>query len=794
MLIILLTSNSYLSAQECDENNVLTNPENPQNPLHPFYENIFDWRLGSFECFYLNQFNSVPNPYLTGQGGVSHLFPHDDYQPEDGWELLFVDLGLDRFGDVSDYRSGNLVIVLYNKYRSFIRVFVRVVQMQQTDIVEMELSFDNLSPSYYSSLLGASDRVRKPLKNFDPEIRESGAQEFVNLNPNHGFTHWYYSDFPVNYDPCSCMPLSLDQEPPELRLKLSLVSESLIQLSGHSNGMATMVERNTINQQQQSNWNNFFGTSKKVQNSIEAGVKAFKTYSSFAINANRSADTLSGFKSSQIQSGITQLASLLSDDIPLLRHAPYVGEALAIIGTFVGAGRSNSPTNIRFPPLSMELHHSFIGNITTSSTYGVSKFFLPGSVISAPSTPSNADYNHKYPIYNEILGVYTLLEKPKINLYNGFTRIYAEEGGANAEIQIRQLIDIDGESIKLAINPAAKLNLIEAFVQLSWITDFRNDDDTTKSVVTNHTGSSYDFIWASELIPLSCIDEYPVFFDFLSLKTRSKDPVTQKDRFSFIVDSIDFSLVLHFENENGDRIIHKSLWDTDVTPIQLHSGLQSPPDNVDIHYDWFSMPQFLNKDYSFFLLDDNLFLTSVIHQTKRSKNSVTIEQAQISDNELEVSAGNFVEILPNTEVLQNSTIRIYTPALGCSNNDFLLASNSEIESTCNSEEYLYLKIPKRFSQDSIELDINHLDNIFIEVYPNPATDYINLNMNNFQNTSVAEVSLVDLNGRLIYNKKLDNLKENNSFNIDLSSISAGIYIMKISNNGNNIYYEKLIIK
>jgi hypothetical protein len=793
VLVVFLISNiNTLSAQECDGNGngITTNPQNPINPLHPLYENIFDWTQNPFDCFYFNQYNTVPNPYVTGQGGVYSLYPHDDYKPEDGWELVYADLGLDRYGNESDYKSGNLVFVLYNKYRSILRVFTRIVQISGTDIIEIELEIKNGS-SYNTGILASLDNVRKPLIKFNPNNIASNTQQFINLNPAQGFTHWYYADFPINYDPCTCTPIDPNSEPPELRLSFRLVDITDIELVGKSTGNATMVEKTSTSQQ--SNWNRFFGANKKLQNSIEAGSKAFKTYQAFANEVVESADDISNgnaAKSNDIKSGFTNIASFLTNNVPLLSNVPYVAEALAILGSFTGGGKPNSPQEVRFPPLSIELEHLFTGTLTSNHTYGISDFYIPGSVISNPPISTGSNYNHKYPIYNEVLGLYTLLEKPKIDIYYGetFSRYDDDNQLPDPGKEARILFNIQEESVKLALNPASNLILKEAFIQVSALGNFYSIVDPTSTNVTNNTGISMTKIWTSKLIPISCISDQPIYFDYAT------------NDFAPDISDVTTSIILFLEDPNGNKYVHKSTWETEWTPTpypyQRDINIVNTTTNtifIHIYNNWFNKPTFINKDYSFYLLEDHKNLSGSITQSKRAKETILIENATIY-NELEITAGQRIDIKPNTTILPQTDIYIYTPMTECKDNEIPLASWEDILDACNSPEYISSKIHKRLKDDEYEYSLAELNMVKVSVFPNPVSDYVSLDFENIPRNYSSKIFITDMNGRLLLSENIENNRGFNNHSISVGNLSAGIYILHIPKLDGTVQTEKLIIQ
>ncbi len=84
--------------------------------------------------------------------------------------------------------------------------------------------------------------------------------------------------------------------------------------------------------------------------------------------------------------------------------------------------------------------------------------------------------------------------------------------------------------------------------------------------------------------------------------------------------------------------------------------------------------------------------------------------------------------------------------------------------------------------------IQESDLFSINVFPNPVSNQLNLLFNN--NTKNAVIDLLDLNGKEILHKELNNNTAENA--IDVSNVEEGNYIVKILAD-NNIYYKKISI-
>jgi PKD repeat protein len=79
--------------------------------------------------------------------------------------------------------------------------------------------------------------------------------------------------------------------------------------------------------------------------------------------------------------------------------------------------------------------------------------------------------------------------------------------------------------------------------------------------------------------------------------------------------------------------------------------------------------------------------------------------------------------------------------------------------------------------------ISELETAF-EVYPNPVTDFINIY--NKQNEGVYTAQLLDMNGKIVAEKILNNGTNNQ---IDLEGVENGIYLIKVFNSDSEVFYK-----
>ncbi|QNL21024.1 T9SS type A sorting domain-containing protein [Hyphobacterium sp. CCMP332] len=779
-ILFLMVISSPLAAQQipCPPTGVMTDPSNPVNNQHPNYlNNFFDWTQDPYNVNFVGgAVQQQANPYNVNNGGVTSLYGTDDFEPEDGWELLYVDLGLDKLGNplLPPTASGQLFFVLYNKFRSIIRVFVAIDQLNQNNLTEIVLEIEG---DYNTALLGSVNKVQKPLKNFDPTAVASNVQKLTN-----GGTlvkHWHYADFPVNYDPCTCTPpISNPGGISNLKFDVNLIDEATIELKGFSNGsIQTIVNKANASSSSSANWNDFYGTVKKAGQLIETGKKGYKSFSVFKTDAKNTATGKS--KETDMKSGIDNLGSFLTNNIPELKAVPYISEALSIIDFFVGGGKKKDGANtVSLPPMSIQLEHNFSGTLTSNFNYFTKPLFTPGSSF----VPNNQlpNFDDRYPLYNEILGVYTLLEKPIIEMYTGWTyRQVSSLPGGYYETRIRKWFNINQQSIKIALNPASDLNIVEEYFQLNVV------DLNRHSIIATSGGSVInDTQWTSDLIPLACAEENAIIID--------------ESKIGFIhpnlnIDDLNLSLILVFENNNGEKFLHKSTWETELV---VHSYSYGPdnsqwiPYGAIYNYNWFNKSPFDSKNNGFFGATQNLNINnSTIDEDVSALETITVSNSTITATAVHpvnpgftnVIAGHTIDVNSESDLLPNSDLQISRLGRSC-DASIILATAAEINNICNSNDYQAQKIQTKIGLDYGQEAFQNSNFTFI-TYPNPADDFVKIALSeNFSEINELEVIVMDIAGRVL---KIENriAKTANHFILVTADLKSGIYLLEVKAGG-----------
>ncbi len=447
MLAMLFCLSSY--AQICAPNNITTNPATPVNNQVPIKTNtFFNWQNPSWPVFtnYTVPGELIESPFFQLNNSIiNNLVVSGDMKADEGWELTHYGFGYNNNGSAQNPTIDNPWLVLYNKYQGLLRVLVARGSNQVFQGAKISLGFTNES-TMQTSLL---DLVKEPdaLEQFFTREKISAVSEF-----NNEMHKWFYADFVTQYDPCTCYYSS------ELVASVSLINNSTITLQGAATGTLTSISNNqgTVSQP---------NSTRSFKDILSGGKKAYEVYKSVDKFKSSHKDILNIYKNlSQItqnqQVFLDEKKDLFSTALKKsgflrngLASAPYIGAAVSLVDFFIGGGKKDVPVNdeVKLSPLSLEMSIKLDGSINTSSNYNQITFTNPGSVYNT-ATPLG-----KYPYYNEVMGVFNLLNRPKVYNYNYYD-ILDENGMMNMTEKNRLLLK---EPIKYALNPGAGLQVAQ---------------------------------------------------------------------------------------------------------------------------------------------------------------------------------------------------------------------------------------------------------------------------------------------------------------------------------------------
>ena len=204
----------------CPATGISTDPGRPTNPLRPDRRNtFFNWfapggSSANANLFY--QFYRVDR--LTGRG-----IPYEGYTPyqqsdntlltgllgpgdlpTNGWELLTYNLGYTERGQPRPDGAPMPYLILYHRFTGIMRVFATLTDQQRSYTSRfITLRFGVEGGLAYKS--GLLNRVAAPATAL-LDAPAGAAAVFSNVGTHLNQSgKWFFADFPLDYDPCTCL-------------------------------------------------------------------------------------------------------------------------------------------------------------------------------------------------------------------------------------------------------------------------------------------------------------------------------------------------------------------------------------------------------------------------------------------------------------------------------------------------------------------------------------------------------------------------------------------------------------
>lgn len=138
--------------------------------------------------------------------------------------------------------------------------------------------------------------------------------------------------------------------------------------------------------------------------------------------------------------------------------------------------------------------------------------------------------------------------------------------------------------------------------------------------------------------------------------------------------------------------------------------------------------------------------------------------------------------------IDNSEGIQYAPKLCPGNNGQILATYTGFTQEINSQEVNTFRSYGNFIDQLTWLNPSRIMNPEIDIYPNPT--YSKFIVYNTQFLSIDKIEILDLYGKVIKVEKLQN-ESNEKINIDISSLTAGVYFVRLISN-NQVIAKKII--
>lgn len=514
--IMLLCIVSLCStAQVCtDKLNNTTDPSNPQHhlgndPTTNIYVNLraddpslpkLDWMVDQYQWWHEGSnvdpdfFCNVRNPFdaLNHDINVDRLYNSNpllrDNRPENGWELMLFNFGI-RIDDGTVDNVSHPYIVLYNKWRGVLRVFYYLREPnfnEDYDLVSLRLSFEDGTEDKQSANLNHFEEVAKPIDLFVKDQNQQTSNQLDNgiTNVNDCTGMWMYADFVMAYDPCVC-EYTYD------RLQIDVMATNIASIS-LTGDLTTNEATKTAPNNGQANT----GSGHKA---------AYKTVISSGIKAGKSAKTFykSGGDWVSFAAGIAgkippEKDVEITKYVKLAKGVPYLGAAIGLVDFFLF--QEDKDDKPKAQAVSFNATVNITGTIEDNASPGAVLFHVPGSDFYNISNLKE----DQVPLYDEPMGVVSLLKTPKIEYSHIQTRLkYMPNGNTQVlPTHVNSLLPVVTEykvvdDLELVINPSSELELVDA--KASIVLTYNSDQSSIKEFENN--------------LDLSALNSYPVIPD-----------------------------------------------------------------------------------------------------------------------------------------------------------------------------------------------------------------------------------------------------------------------------------------
>lgn len=333
-----------------------------------------------------------------------------EFRPEDGWELIKMDLGYYADGTPIPTGTTNPSVILYNKYTGILRVFVaRGELFESANRALIRIGFPTspiLSGAIQTSAFDLS--LGNGAKALDASFYKKDSSFFYSpVNYIDDLFKWMYADFPIAYDPCTCFYKSL------LHVKVDLVKNTSIDLKGALKGKIETIQ-NFSSTQTDGEYSKF----RKIYGSISSIAKKFiegaNGIEDFRKKYTKTVDSSKGGRTAQKtekKSALVNFALKLANSKFAkagINAVPGLKVAMGIMDFFIGGGKEEKPQPLELMPMSINMDLTVSGNMQTDITKLDYQLLMPGSISTGIS-------NELYPYFNNTMGVFNILNTPHIN-------------------------------------------------------------------------------------------------------------------------------------------------------------------------------------------------------------------------------------------------------------------------------------------------------------------------------------------------------------------------------------------
>ncbi len=495
-----------------------------------------------------------------------------------------------------------------------------------------------------------------------------------------GNSKWFYADFPMAYDPCVCEYES------RMSMRISLIDTAMVNLSGDITGTLADITDQTNGQVEEDGYSfqELVGAGKQAQKSY----KTVNAWTKAQLKALKIEGLTPAYLNQQEQQKVNQLNALqavLKTSTFLqkgLAAAPYIAGALELVKFFVAGGsESPGPEEVKLTPMAMNANISLQGNIVSTYPFDDVIFYTPGS-----KNANNESQAEWYPFYNEVMGTFNLMEKPKLFYNLSTTSIPSTPMATIHDYKLK----LDESSLKLLMNPSADLEVqeIQAAITL-------REQIYSLDMLSVTEGLSVEPFYRSRVVKLGCLPDFT--FDVRSMKPLSE---------------IGLKLYINLKREDADMNTQNVLLVLEYS-AELGSQFGLAGSFWDDPYEGYKTDIMLDGS-------QGVLTTDLI-----AWETITIEDGatfQPGPNGIKIIAGEEIIVAPDADIPPGVELIIGDPTQ-CTQT-IPLQTASQIQTFCQSNTYQHPNRQMRMAREGAQL--SKADELSLTAHPNPFTASLTL--------------------------------------------------------------------
>lgn len=483
-----------------------------------------DWLKEDYSTYIPQEFISYPgqgfssvSPFWTDRENLSWLSGYNtdgvgiDYLPEEGWELIVHRLGITDSGLIDPEFYGPYFL-LYNKYRSMFRLFFNIPSIDGSSVnnsIVTSMQFNGQEEGV-TGLFENIDGLSNPLDQATGDIHVEAYS-----NPVEG--GWNVVEFPLAYDPCTCLKGS------SITTSFRSVLSADVNMTGISIGTSTPL---ALFEQ------NHFDDKDRLMSVLENGVNpeiGTETYKNIEAWIDKYIAAIS-YSSVNDQNIILEgLAELLSTLSPITGFIDVLGTIKKIKTThpkmYQGLSfmtKSSKYLSTQFKgtntggksgvyPQVVEMEMALSGTVEASNEIQSATFSFDNPGTSPPD--NNLHYGNSlhpaYPYYNEVLGTFGLLKTPEIKRKANLAYTAVNQIGYYED---RYTIQFDLSSLEYVFNPILDINFDNTDIYASYIVETSSYLASSEDDMELFSSGEIRTYVSRELLPIECLHSFaPVF-------------------------------------------------------------------------------------------------------------------------------------------------------------------------------------------------------------------------------------------------------------------------------------------